>query len=86
MFGWSWGGVKRNAAARRPATLWVEARRLKVGHPKQARAPLTIYTGARASRLEAVPRRQYEPKGLLGSSLAGQLLSAAAKAWTAYYL
>ena len=58
----------------------------KLANPKQARAPLTIYMGARALRLEAVPRRQNEPKGLLGSSLAGQLLSTAAQAWTAYSL
>ena len=55
-------------------------------NPKQARAPLTIYMGARAFRLEALPRRQYEPKGLLGSSLAGQLQSKHAQAWTAYTL
>ena len=39
--------------------------------PKQARAPLTIYMGARAFWLEAKLRRHYESEGLLGSSLAG---------------
>ena len=45
--------------------------------------PLAIYMGMRAFGLEVKPRRQREPEGLLGSSLAGQPLCGSASGTTA---